>query len=170
MKSFSLLKYRSQNAAVNGFPVKSRRFARLFFVLGLFLTVTVSSAQDQNVLVLTRGGGVTGHTTVYIVKRDGQVLRSIGTDPARDPADFSEAAKLGKCKTRRYFRKTCALMEENSFNHPGNMYSSLLLRQDGKQSELVWGDPQYEVSEKVQAWFKKMQSKLGRLTFEEVRR
>jgi hypothetical protein len=142
---------------------------RLIFVPGTafasVLTVTlaffVTNASAQEYIVLTKGGGVTGNTTVFRISPSGEVAKGSGTiDPA-----YSEFAKLRKSRAKRFFRKTRALMEKETFNYPGNMYTAIALVDGGKEGKIVWGDASHETPVKATKLYQKIQSSLNRLTF-----
>lgn len=127
----------------------------------LFIAATVTTAVGQDYIVLTRGGGVTGNTTVFRISGVGEVAKGSGViDP-----EFSEFAQLRKAKAKKYFRKTRALLKEYSFNHPGNTYKAIALTGSENEGKLVWGDTTHEAPARVRRLYEKIQASLNRLTF-----
>jgi hypothetical protein len=133
-------------------------FASMLTVIGAFFATSVYA---QEYIVLTKGGGVTGNTTVFRISPSGEVAKGSG---AIDPA-YSEFAKLRKSRAKRYFRKTHALIKNETFNHPGNMYTAIALVNGEKEGKIVWGDASHETPVKATKLYKKIQASLNRLTF-----
>ncbi|HTF16573.1 MAG TPA: hypothetical protein VK658_00800 [Chryseolinea sp.] len=130
-------------------------------VFALAGAVLVTSVSAQEYITLTKGGGVTGNTTSFRISRSGEVAKGSGSiEPA-----FSEFAQLRKGKAKKYFRKTRALMKEQTFNHPGNTYTALALVEGGSEGKLVWGDATHETPVKAVKLYQKIQASLNRLTF-----
>jgi len=125
------------------------------------ITMFHQYASAQDYITLTKGGGVTGNTTVFRISTSGEVAKGGGSvDPT-----FSEFAHLRKGKTRKYFRKTRALMKAETFNHPGNTYTAIALVEAGKEGKLVWGDVAHATPVEAEALYQKIQDALNRLTF-----
>jgi hypothetical protein len=121
----------------------------------------VSAAVAQDAITITKGGGVTGGVTVFRIDRSGQVSRGSGSiEP-----EFLEFAQLRKSKTKKYFRKTHALLKEQTFNHPGNTYTAIELVEEGNKGKVVWGDAAFETPSKAQRLYQKIQASLNKLTF-----
>jgi hypothetical protein len=125
------------------------------------ITLAFDPASAQDYITLTKGGGVTGNTTVFRISTSGEVAKGSG---AIEP-EFSEFAQLRKGKTRKYFRKTRALMKAQAFNYPGNTYTAIGLTEAGKEGKLVWGDGTHVTPVKAEALYQKIQDSLNRLTF-----
>jgi len=135
------------------------------FVYGAILMVSgaliSTTAAGQEYLMLTEGGGVTGNTTVFRISPSGEVAKGSGTvEP-----EFSEFAKLRKSRAKRYFRKTRALLEKETFNHPGNMYTAIALVDGAQEGKMVWGDGSHATPVKATKLYQKIQASLNRLTF-----
>jgi hypothetical protein len=125
------------------------------------ITLTFQPAGAQDYITLTNGGGVTGNTTIFRISTSGEVAKGTGSiEPA-----FSEFAQLRKGKTRKYFRKTRALMKAQAFNHPGNIYTAIALTEAGKEGKLVWGDGAHATPVEAEALYQKILESLNRLTF-----
>lgn len=115
----------------------------------------------QDFIVLKKGGGITGNTTVFRLSRSGEVEKGSGSiEP-----ELTESARLRKSKTKKYFRKTGSLLNSLAFNHPGNVYTSIALVQGGRENSIVWGDSTYETPPDVRKLYQKMFTTLNRLTF-----
>ena len=139
------------------FSLKFRRRASL----AIAGAIVVMSVHAQDHITLTKGGGVTGNTTVFRILRTGEVAKSAGTiEP-----EFSSFAQLRKGKTRKYFRKTRALLKKQTFNHPGNLYHEIALVEGDKESKLVWGDTTQQPPAKAEKLYQTIEASLNRLTF-----
>lgn len=135
--------------------------------LALAGVLWVTSAAAQDYLTLSKGGGITGNITAFRISRSGQVAKGNGSvEP-----EFVEFAQLRKSKTKKYFRKTRALLKEQTFNHPGNIYAAIGLEESGIERKMVWGDATHEAPAKAKKLYQKIQASLNRLTFrKEVRK
>jgi len=132
----------------------------LFFVLSAH-----TGLAQQQYLMLTAGGGIVGTALVYKIGYDGVVLKGRGIGNIT----FDERAKLKRCVTRKYFRKTRSLLSQTSgFDHPGNVYSSISLFEDQTERRITWGDVAYPAPANAQKLSRKINSKLATLTFEQA--
>jgi hypothetical protein len=140
--------------------ISSRKLSRwlLFAVLAALL---VTSAAAQDYLTLKKGGGITGNITAFRISPFGQVAKGSG---AIEP-EFLEFAQLRKGKAKKYFRKTRALLKEQTFNYPGNTYTEIELSEGGHVSRMVWGDVAHDAPAKARKLVRKIQASLNRLTF-----
>lgn len=120
-----------------------------------------TSATAQQYVVISKGGGVTGHTTKFRISSAGEVAKATG---AIDP-EFTEFAHLRKGKTKKYFRKTRALLKDETFNYPGNTYAAIALVDGEKEDKMVWGDTTHEAPGKARKLYEKIQASINRLTF-----
>jgi hypothetical protein len=130
-------------------------------MLAIAGTVLITSAVAQDYITLKSGGGLTGNITALRISRSGQVSKGSG---AIEP-EFLEFAQLRKCKTKKYFRKTRALLKEQTFNYPGNTYTAIELSEGGNEARMVWGDIAHEAPAEARKLVQKMQASLNRLTF-----
>jgi len=131
------------------------------FVLAIAGVVLVTSAVAQDYITLKRGGGVTGNITAFRISRSGQVAKGSGSiEP-----EYLEFAQLRKSKAKKYFRKTRALLKEQTFNYPGNTYTAIELIEGGNEARMVWGDVTHEAPAKARKLVQKIQASLNRLTF-----
>ena len=131
--------------------------------IGLFLSclVSVGYAQESYLLV-SSGGGVAGTATVYKITRDGKVMKGQGLGEIA----YTEESKLKKCATKKYFKGAKAVLESSpDFIHPGNMYSSLALQDEGKESRITWGHAEYPAPEDARKLYSKINTAISRLTF-----
>jgi len=118
-------------------------------------------AQDRYIQV-TSGGGVVGTATRYKMSLDGKVLKGKGLGEIT----YSEATKLKKCTVKKYFKKSKKLaLSYPGFNHPGNVYYSILVYDHGEETQLTWGDAGHQVPEGVEKLYQKINSSLTRLSF-----
>ncbi|MGC3947341.1 MAG: hypothetical protein QM762_22965 [Chryseolinea sp.] len=129
----------------------------LYFA-GLFANITVAA---QDYILLTKGGGVTGNTSVFRISSSGDVAKGSGIAEVQ----YSEFAHLRKARTKKFFRKTRALLKEHSFNNPGNMYTSITMVEGDKDEKIVWGDTAHQPPKDVQKLYQKIEASLNRLTF-----
>lgn len=134
-----------------------------FLFIGLFFLVCIEESHAQeNYLLVTSGGGVTGIATVYKIGADGKVMKGKGLGEI----NYTDEAKLNKCTTKKYFKRTKALMKSSpDFNHPGNLYSSITLYDQGKESKVTWGDAAHTTPDDAKKLYQKINAKLTRLTF-----
>lgn len=138
---------------------KRLRLPLWFLVVACIALAETALAQDY--IILSRGGGVTGNTTVFRISADGEVARGSGNiEPS-----FSEFARLRKSKTRKYFRKTRALFAQPAFNYPGNTFKAIALNVGGKEVKWVWGDGSHTPPARTIKLYEKIQASLNRLTF-----
>jgi len=134
-----------------------------FLPIGLLVSLFfhVSYGQESYLLVGS-GGGVAGTATVYKITRDGKVLKGKGLDEIA----YTEEAKLKKCTTKKYFKKAKAVLKSTAkFNHPGNLYSSLTLYNEGNEGKMTWGDAAHPAPEDAKKLYQKINEKMARLTF-----
>ena len=130
-------------------------------MLAIAGAMLVTSAVAQDYITLKKGGGVTGNITAFRISRSGQVAKGSGSiEP-----EFLEFAQLRKSKTKKYFRKTRALLKEQTFNYPGNTYTAIELVEEGNKGKVVWGDAAFETPSKAQRLYQKIQASLNKLTF-----
>lgn len=135
-----------------------------FVFAALFLCSFIFSIQAQECyLTLTSGGGVTGGATAYKIYPDGRVQKGNGLGEIT----YSQSGKMKKSTVKKYFKQTRALLKTNpEFNHPGNLYSSILLHEDGRESKITWGDASHTAPDELKKLHEKMTASLGKLTFD----
>lgn len=133
----------------------------LFMSLFLVLAFHACGAQERYLLV-SNGGGVAGTATVYKISSDGKVLKGKGLGEI----NYSEESKLKKCAARKYFKRAEKLMASSpDFNHPGNVYSSITLYEQGKENRIAWGDAEHAAPEDAKKLYQKISTRLTTLTF-----
>lgn len=126
------------------------------------LALDYSIVAQQRYLLVTSGGGVAGTATQYNISLDGNVLRGKGLGEIK----YTESAKLKKRMAKKYFRKTEAMLAAHpDFRHPGNLYYSITMDNQGKEIQITWGDNEYKVPADVEKLYKKIDKALTRLTF-----
>lgn len=131
-------------------------------VASLLFIVTISVHGQECYLRLVTGGGVTGGVTEYKIQPDGKVLKGSGMGEI----EYTQSAKLKKSRTKKYFKEIRSLLVANpEFNHPGNIYSSILLYENGKETRITWGDVEHKAPEEVKKLYEKIAASLGSLTF-----
>jgi|GEM_PF-2903412 hypothetical protein len=141
-------------------PYKAARHLQvLMLTFAGLITSTAVAAQDY--ILLRKGGGVTGNTTVFRISSFGEVAKGQGIAEQ----SFSEFSRLRKWKTKKYFRKTRALLREHSFNNPGNVHTSIALEEGGKEMKIVWGDAAHQPPKEAVKLYQKIHGSLNRLTF-----
>jgi hypothetical protein len=133
------------------------------FLFGLFFCLVIhASYAQEKYLLISSGGGVVGTATVYKIHPDGKVLKGKGLGEIK----YTEAGKLKKCATKKYFKRAKAAVKSNpEFNHPGNMYSSIAVVEEGKENKITWGDADHAASEDIKKLYEKINTRLSRLTF-----
>ena len=131
--------------------------------IGLLLSCLVSVGYSQeSYLLVSSGGGVVGTATVYKITRDGKVMKGQGLGEIA----YTEQSKLKKCAARKYFKGAKAVLEASpDFIHPGNMYSSLAVVDEGKENRITWGNAEYPVPEEARKLYSKINTAMSRLTF-----
>jgi len=135
---------------------------KFFFISLFFITLVSASHAQESYLLVSSGGGVAGTATVYKIGLDGKVLKGTGLGEI----NYSERSKLKKCSAKKYFKGAKSLMTSSpDFNHPGNLYSSISLYENGKESKITWGDPEHAVPEDAKKLYQKINTKLTGLTF-----
>lgn len=133
----------------------------LFITLFFIVFARAGHAQERYLLV-SSGGGVAGTATVYKISPDGQVLKGMGLGEI----NYTEEGRLKKCSVKKYFKGAKSLMESSpDFQHPGNLYSSISLYENGKENKITWGDAGHAVPEDAKKLYQKINAKLTRLTF-----
>ena len=131
--------------------------------LGLFWSLSVLSVYAQeSYLLVSSGGGVAGTATVYKIDRVGKVMKGQGLGEIT----YTEESKLKKCAAKRYFKRAKAVLKSSpDFIHPGNMYSSLAIFDEGKESRITWGHEEFPAPEDAKKLYSKINSAVSRLTF-----
>ena len=117
---------------------------------------------QENYLLVSSGGGVAGTATVYKIEEGGKVSKGQGLAEIA----YTEESKLKKCAARKYFKQAKAVLRSSpDFIHPGNMYSSLALYDEGKESRITWGHAEFPVPEDAKKLYNKINTAVSRLTF-----
>jgi hypothetical protein len=131
--------------------------------MGLFWSFCVLSSYGQeSYLLVSSGGGVAGTATVYKIDKAGMVKKGQGLGEI----EYTEESKLKKCAAKRYFRHAKAVLKSSpDFIHPGNMYSSLALYEEGKESRITWGHAEFPAPEDAKKLYSKINSAVSRLKF-----
>ena len=133
----------------------------LFISLFFIVFVPASHAQERYLLV-SSGGGVAGTATAYKISPDGKVLKGTGLGEI----NYTEEATLKKCAVKKCFKGAKSLMESApDFQHPGNLYTSITLYENGKENKVTWGDAGHAVPEDANKLFQKINKRLSKLTF-----
>lgn len=136
-----------------------------FVFTALFLCCFIFSMQAQECyLTLTSGGGVTGNATAYKIYPDGRVEKGNGLGEIT----YSQSGKLKKSAVKKYFKQTRAFLSANpEFNHPGNLSSSIMLHEDGKERKVTWGDANHPTPDEIRKLHENITASLGKLTFDQ---
>ena len=131
--------------------------------LGMFLSFCVlSSYAQESYLLVSNGGGVAGTATVYKIDKAGKVMKGQGLGEIT----YTEESKLKKCAAKRYFKQANAVLKSSpDFIHPGNMYSSLALYEEGKENKITWGHEEFPAPEDAKKLYSKITTAVSRLTF-----
>ncbi len=134
-----------------------------FLSISLFFIVLVhaSYAQERYLLIIN-GGGFTGAAIAYKINLDGKVLKGSGLAEI----SYTEESKLKKCAVKRYFKRARALMKSfPDFNHPGNLYSSIVLHEKETDRKITWGDTNHAVPEDAKKLYQKINTALTKVKF-----
>lgn len=134
-----------------------------FLYCGIFfLAFFYTGLAQERYLKVTSGGGVTGIATQYKISPDGKVLRGKGLGDIK----FTEEGRLKKCRVKKQFKEAERILASHpDFNHPGNLYYSIMVFDQGKESQITWGDSEHEVPEDAGKLYIKINKALARLTF-----
>ena len=130
---------------------------------GMFWSFCILSSYAQSsYLLISSGGGVAGTATVYRIDEAGKVMKGQGLGEI----EYTEESKLKKCAAKRYFKHANAVLKSSpDFIHPGNMYSSLALYEDGKERRITWGHAEFPAPEDAKKLYSKINTAVSRLTF-----
>jgi hypothetical protein len=132
------------------------------FLFSLFSLIVHCSFSQDCTLVVSSGGGFTGMTTVYQINPDGKVLKGKGLGQI----SYGEQSNLKKSLAKKYYRKTRKLTQTFPvFNHPGNVYYSLSVKENGKEIKMTWGDVQHPAPEPAKNLYDEITKVLTGLTF-----
>jgi hypothetical protein len=131
--------------------------------IGLFWSLCfLSSYAQESYLLVSSGGGIAGTATVYKIDKSGMVKKGQGLGEI----EYTEEGKLKKCATKRYFKRAKAVLKSSpDFIHPGNMYSSLALYEEGKESRITWGHAEFPAPEEAKKLYSKINTAVSGLKF-----
>ena len=131
-------------------------------LISALLLFFVSTAFAQGSFVtISNGGGFTGAVTAYKVYKDGTVLKGKGI-----PLNYTETARLKRSKAKKYCKRIKTQVASlPDFNHPGNVYYSIAIVDEGQERKVVWGDSKYPVSEEVLKLYNDMLTAFSHLSF-----
>jgi hypothetical protein len=128
----------------------------------LFLVVCHAAFAQECFLEVRTGGGITGAATVYQVHPHGKVLKGQGLGSIQ----YDQMSMLKKSRAKKFYRKTRKLLTLSpSYNFPGNVYYSLAVQENDKQTKITWGDAQHSVPEKAKRLYQQITDALSQLTF-----
>ena len=134
---------------------------KILFTCLFFPILQIAAAQD-NFLVVTNGGGVTGSATVYKIGMDGKVWKGKGLGEV----NYNEQSKVKKSIAKKCYRKAKTAVETfPDFNHPGNIYYSIATLENGKEKKITWGDPQTPDPDLAKKLYQEITAILTGLTF-----
>ncbi|MEX2231604.1 MAG: hypothetical protein WD824_05565 [Cyclobacteriaceae bacterium] len=130
----------------------------------LFSVIVNFTFSQECFVVVTSGGGITGVAIVYQIGPDGKVLKGKGLGQI----NYAEQSNLKKSVARKYYRRTRKVVETSpEFSHPGNIYYSIAVRENGKEMKMTWGDSQHTVPEEAKDLYEEITKVLTGLTFTE---
>lgn len=128
----------------------------------LFLLFNGVASAQKIFATISNGGGFAGTVTVYKICTDGKILKANGFPPI----EYTEEATLKRSKAKKYIKRTKALLTSlPDFNHPGNIYYSMAIVQDGAEDKIVWGDAKRTAPKKVLKLYNEMLPVLSHLLF-----
>ncbi len=101
----------------------------------------VKAIEYAETIIVGHAGGITGATTQYIIKGDGQVTKTYGMP--RGKVDSTAMSKLEVAQLKQLHEGLDSLkLKEVTFNHPGNMNWFITIEQgDSLQHTILWGAP-----------------------------
>ncbi|MGB1242509.1 MAG: hypothetical protein ACPG49_08310 [Chitinophagales bacterium] len=104
-------------------------------------TEDVKAVEYTETIVIGHGGGITGATTQYIIKGDGQLTKTYGMPTGK--MDTTLLSKLSTEKLKQVHEGLDSLkLKEISFNSPGNMSWFIAIEAgDSLQNKITWGQP-----------------------------
>jgi hypothetical protein len=99
-----------------------------------------------------RGGGFVGKETTYTLLDNGQIF-------SREANGELTAAGKIRGKKAKSLLQTAEKMEfhKMEFQHPGNTYNFVETLSGDAVSRIVWGDPNFPISEEVKALFEALE-------------
>jgi hypothetical protein len=133
------------------------QFAAFFFLISGY-----TSFAQERYLEVTSGGGITGAVSGYKIRQDGFVLKGKGLREII----YSSEGKLKRCSVKKYFKNAKSLLNAYpDFNHPGNLYFSIVVLDQGKKNQITWGNDTYGIPEGAEKLYEKINKAVARLTF-----
>ncbi len=108
------------------------------FLMVVVLWAARPAHGQETYISIKSGGGITGSATEYRLYSTGAVMKGKGLGEI----SFTEKASLGKRTTRKYFKRVAAITF-SSFNHPGNLYHTIIYVTDEKSFFNTWGDTEH---------------------------
>ena len=99
---------------------------------------------------------------MYQIGLDGKVLKGKGMGKVNN----DEQSKIKKSTAGRCYRKAKMIAGSSSdFNHPGNLYYTISILENGKESKITWGDSQYPATQQAKNLYQEITTVLTALTF-----
>ncbi|RAJ92168.1 hypothetical protein LX87_05135 [Larkinella arboricola] len=114
----------------------------LLMVIGVSEAQTVASGSrypltyKKRQILVGKGGGFTGASTVYYLLENGYLYRKTGTDSL-----FTPLGKQPAATTRRLFKElenNCRI-KTTPFDHPGNTYQFVGWKKNEREYRVTWG-------------------------------
>jgi hypothetical protein len=103
---------------------------------------------DLNVrqLIFGNGGGFTGKVTQYILLESGQLfVNNLITQ------ETIETRKISRQSAKQLFKRARNIKwSKHNFDHPGNIYYFVRLKEDRMLQEAIWGSTQHQVPKEIQ--------------------
>lgn len=121
-------------------------------------------AQDDPTILLGSGGGVTGVATVYQITPKGEVFKGKGVGVVK----YTECAKIRRAKAKKMIAKVAAAVSSINFDHPGNLYYFLTLKENDGEKKITWGDADHKVPDNVKLLFDEAQASVAELKYKPI--
>src|SRR5262245_5906409 len=135
---------------------------KLSFLLALLcLVCSHANSQDKPSILLGSGGGITGMSTVYRVTQAGEVFKGQGIGEI----NYTECAPIKRAKAKELIAKVTTAVSSPEFEHPGNMYQFLSLKETDGEKKITWGDTNHPVPDNIKALYDEIQTAIADLTF-----
>jgi hypothetical protein len=103
---------------------------------------------DLNVrqLIFGNGGGFTGKIMQYILLESGQLfVNNLITQ------ETIETRKISRQSAKQLFKRARNIeWSKHNFDHPGNIYYFVRLKEDRMIQEAIWGSTEHQVPEQIQ--------------------
>ena len=107
-------------------------------------------------LTFGSGGGFTGQVTEYTLLENGQLFLNNTLTK-----EIKQVQRLGWKKRKWAFAEAEKLnLDQLSFNHPGNLYYFIQVKQGETSHRVTWGDPTAATPPQLEEFYRQLLSKV----------